>query len=479
MPKLQARRDPQYNSRYAKPYIFPKDQIQKLSSHGLIFSDRDQAKAFIRTCGYFRLSGYTFYFKRGKDFLPGTTFEQVQSLYQFDTEIGNKLVEALEKIELSLRFHVSNRLGFYHPFAHRINKFLRQSHTVWIASPECIKLPKHQEWLEDYTREEMRSQGDFVRHFTSNYGPHLPVWAATEVMTFGTLSRLFQQMPEEDCKLIAARMGIIDKTGGGDAKTFSNWINHFRYLRNCCAHHSRVWNRVFDQSLSTPQVAALPDLSEFSRLPHKLYKSIMAIRFILARIEPDSSWHIEILAQITAFTQASGIPLGDMGFPEDWKNQKIWQAPPAEKLRACRAADFVTELDIIHQAQLLQDFCKDRLPAERKNFLRYLCKKKAIFFHQIGDAKYYPLFQFSEEKTHIKPEVADVNEVLLDKYAYSRDRTPEQCAQDWWLAPDMANGFSTPPIAEIEQNPHDVLKAAHRLPSSCRIIARAYAAPGN
>ncbi|MBK5238815.1 MAG: Abi family protein [Actinomycetales bacterium] len=25
------------------------------------------------------------------------------------------------------------------------------------------------------------------------------------------------------------------------SQRFSNWLNHIRYVRNTCAHHSRLW----------------------------------------------------------------------------------------------------------------------------------------------------------------------------------------------------------------------------------------------
>lgn len=139
----------------------------------------------LRECGYFRFTGYAYYFKQDDDFPPGTTFGQIANLYKFDESVRKKFVEGLEMIEVWLRSQLSNRLGFYHPFVHRIPAYLRKDSSIWTAGSLSIKQSKHIGWIADYSREERRSQSDFVQHFRRKYGPHLPVWAATYVHTMG------------------------------------------------------------------------------------------------------------------------------------------------------------------------------------------------------------------------------------------------------------------------------------------------------
>ncbi|BDR54407.1 hypothetical protein KIMH_05180 [Bombiscardovia apis] len=65
------------------------------------------------------------------------------------------------------------------------------------------------------------------------------MWAAVEVLCFGTLSQMFELWSDSDCKAAVAR----------SFKGFTSWdkfqsvLHAFSVLRNICAHHGRLWNR--------------------------------------------------------------------------------------------------------------------------------------------------------------------------------------------------------------------------------------------
>lgn len=459
----------QYNSyrksKYKKKSFDLNSQITKLSSHGLLIDDMETAKKFLQNCSYFRFSGYAYYFKDGGEFHPGVKFSDIINLYEFDDEVRKKLIEALRIIEIWMRGQIGDRLGAHDPFAHRLPTMLRRERTVWTASSTSVRMSYHAEWLADYTREEKRSQGDFVSHFRKKYGPHLPVWAATEIMSFGNLSRLFPQLPEEDCSLIAMRAGLVSERGKGDYPSLANWINHLRYVRNCCAHYSRIWNRVFDTSLSTPKISD-PCLPDFNKLPHKLYKTIVAIHFLLCRIDPSTAWAKEIIALIKSFTELNHVNIGDMGFPEGWEESPIWSDEYRQDIEISDLVDRVTEIDCIRQSQLVKLFSPERNERGRKDFLKYLRGKGAIFSYLIGEVRYYPKFQFEETFNFVNESVADVNEVLYKYAKESKDLNSDKFMHDWWLGVNGKNGFSDAPIREIDKNPKGVKDAAERYVSS-------------
>ncbi|WP_277100605.1 Abi family protein [Corynebacterium riegelii] len=447
-------------SSYAKPYFFVDEQLAKLYGHGLDIEDYELAKATLRKIGYFRFAGYAYFFKTNGAFREGTTFAQVVDLYRFDELMRNKLIEGLEMIEVWLRSQLSNRLGFYHPFAHRFPVHLRKNVSIWTASQKVIKQSKHIEWIADYSREERRSQGDCVQHFRSKYGPHLPVWAATEIMTLGTICRLFDLLHEEDRALIAARAGIVNPDGKGDQATFSSWLNHFRYLRNVCAHYGRVWNKVFDTTLAAPK-GAIDGLSDFKTLPHKLYKTIAAIRFIFTRVYPDSQWSDEMLELIEAYTHQSNIPMHAMGFPVDWRERPIWNGAVPPDLEACLLIDCVNQVECVTQARLLETVFPDRNEKGKKDFLRYLRDRKGIFLHEVGGTKYYPVFQFNEDLTGIDSNVGNVNEILITKFVGSTHGI--QLVQDWWANGQSIPGLGVAPMKKVKESPELVFEAAQKL----------------
>ena len=238
--------------------------------------------------------------------LPGTTIRRVSDIYQFDQELRAVLFDALETVEIAIRFQVGHTLGRRNPFAHRDPGSLSPAFAAVPQVPaepspphgetvdaELVHLSRHQEWLDHFDEQERRSQEAFAAHFRDKYGPHLPVWVATEVMSFGTLGQLYDGAAEDDRARIAANLDLIGKDGKGDAALLSNWLNHIRYIRNLCAHHSRLWNRTFDVELASP--ALIPDLAHSTgKSQRRLYGTISTLTFLLARTMPSSTWRLHV-----------------------------------------------------------------------------------------------------------------------------------------------------------------------------------------
>ncbi len=61
---------------------------------------------------------------------------------------------------------------------------------------------------------------------------------ALEVISFGTLSRLYELLNKDDNKKTIAKQFGLNKID-----ILENWMHALSNLRNCCAHHSRIWNR--------------------------------------------------------------------------------------------------------------------------------------------------------------------------------------------------------------------------------------------
>ena len=93
----------------------------------MIVPDREQAKHYLRHLNYYRLSGYWLPFEANHNphtFTPGTNFNQVIDLYVFDRELRLLIMDAVERVEVSVRtpwaYHLSQKYG---PHAH-LNSYL-------------------------------------------------------------------------------------------------------------------------------------------------------------------------------------------------------------------------------------------------------------------------------------------------------------------------------------------------------------------
>ena len=61
-----------------------------------------------------------------------------------------------------------------------------------------------------------------------------------EGVSFATLNRLLQSLKLDNCKEY-----ITEQFGLKKVAILENWLHAISNLRNCCAHHSRTWNRRF------------------------------------------------------------------------------------------------------------------------------------------------------------------------------------------------------------------------------------------
>jgi abortive infection bacteriophage resistance protein len=104
--------------KFTKPALSFEAQAQLLASRGLLITDLVSATAFLMHVNYYRLAGYVLPFEidhASHQIRPGTRFEQVAELYLFDRELRLLVLDAIEKIEVSVRtqwaYHFAHAVG--------------------------------------------------------------------------------------------------------------------------------------------------------------------------------------------------------------------------------------------------------------------------------------------------------------------------------------------------------------------------------
>jgi abortive infection bacteriophage resistance protein len=294
---------------FTKPWLSCPDQVALLQSRGLTVRDPAAAAEFLSHVNYYRFSGYCLAFETTRhSFLPGVTFEQVRESYDFDRVLRDLVTEALELIEVSLRAAIA------HHFGQRHGAFGHTRPTAFFGAFG------HGDWLTKLREEAGRSREPFVTHFSTNYTefPDLAVWMATEVMSFGALSLMFKGMLRDDQRAIAVRYRL-------QPIHLRSWMHHFVYVRNLCAHHSRLWDRVW---AIKPE---LPAGKAWSRplLPsnERLFATLLMLYELLKRcpaVSPsDQEWRTRLHAHLVNAPQAPR-SLERMGLTADWNAHPAW-----------------------------------------------------------------------------------------------------------------------------------------------------------
>lgn len=143
-----------------------------------------------------------------------------------------------------------------------------------------------------------------------------------EVLSFGTLSRMFSYLDSksESNKRISKAFGLPNSF------ILKNWMHSISVLRNCCAHHSRIWNRRFSVGVKLPYNTSYPFIDrETIKTMHnnKLFSSLCCVKYILDIISPDSDLKKNLIEIINNGGRL--LKVKDMGFPENWKSLYVWK----------------------------------------------------------------------------------------------------------------------------------------------------------
>jgi abortive infection bacteriophage resistance protein len=307
---------------FQKPWLAHADQVRLLRDRGLVVTDPAGAERFLSHLNYYRFSGYGLAFEvRRHEFVAGTTFEQIVGAYQFDLVLRDLLTEALEVVEVELRSAVAYHFGRkYGAFGHTdaVNFFPgSKSGTGPRPGPTGFD---HAGWLTRVREETERSSELFIKHFrqTCVEYPDLPVWVVTEVMSFGGLSRMYSGLRKDDQKQVSVRYGF-------QAHVMQKAIHHWVYVRNLCAHHSRLWDRIWDIK---PELPAGRDW-ESPLLPgnNRLFCTLLLLWRTLRRIPAIAGfageWRQRVnhhLAHAPETPNAKGL----MGLTTAWDEHPVW-----------------------------------------------------------------------------------------------------------------------------------------------------------
>ena len=104
---------------YNKTPLDIKSQILLLRDRGLIIENTALAEHSLNHIGYYRLSGYgqLFYIDSTipeHAFRLGTSFEKILDYYRFDRELRVLMLDAIEKIEVSVKSLLANLSSLKH-----------------------------------------------------------------------------------------------------------------------------------------------------------------------------------------------------------------------------------------------------------------------------------------------------------------------------------------------------------------------------
>jgi abortive infection bacteriophage resistance protein len=293
---------------YQKKILTIQQQVQAFIDAGMAVSDIAGAKNAMETIGYYRLRGYCFhkYDNATKKYVPGTDFMEVLRLYEFDTELSHLLFSMTSLIEVALRVRLKEALLMYND-------------PLILNDPSAF-VNKKNFWqnLSTVSLEIARSSDVFIKHNYDNHDGEVPVWAAVEVMSFGTLSKIIKNLKAGNGNaypVLADYYSYVtaNKRMAKPSKdTFTSWVQAVSILRNMCAHNSRIYNRAIS---TTPEILAVDRIIPKQRF-NGLYQVMLAMKYLRPS---DDAWNTFVADFNKLLAQYQGVvELQRMNFPTDW-----------------------------------------------------------------------------------------------------------------------------------------------------------------
>jgi abortive infection bacteriophage resistance protein len=291
---------------FAKVATTYEEQVALLQQRGMIIDDAAQARFYLQHINYYRLGAYWLAFEAdhaAHRFRPDARFAEVLNLYAFDRELRLLVLDAVERLEVSMRSQWAYQIAHRHG-AHG-----------YLDAALALRMDHWRKNLSGLTEEVRRSDETFVRHFRDQYAESLPpVWAVCEVMSLGQLSRWFASL-----KPMPTRRAIAD-VYALDQRILQSWLHHLTHVRNFCAHHSRLWNREFTITPVLPHRKPASLDGQFVRGTRRLYNSLVILLYVMDLIAPRHHWR----ARVRALLSKHNIDVAQMGFPPDWSRLAIW-----------------------------------------------------------------------------------------------------------------------------------------------------------
>ncbi|OIH93539.1 Abi family protein [Curtobacterium sp. MCBA15_001] len=296
-----------------KPFQTYDQQLRRLVRRGLRVDDHAQALEWLTRVNYYRLSGYWYPFRavengRRRDvFVSGAAFADVIALYEFDERLRAAVLTVTAPIELSVRAFLGHALGRVDSCAHLRPELLGALARSGADYPN---------WRARFDREVAASREDFVVHHRSSYSGVLPVWAAVEVLDWGSLVRLLMMSPPAVQSEVAARFGLRPPQ-------LVSWMRSLNIVRNACAHHGRLFNRVYAKRPKLPVPGLVPSLDAIAPVMNRTYGQLSLLQHLRRAVLHGPA--PELTSVLGSWPTSDHVPFAVTGAPADWRSSELWR----------------------------------------------------------------------------------------------------------------------------------------------------------
>lgn len=242
----------------SKPFKTLNQQLTLLRSRGLEVPS--SAKRSLEQFGYYSIiNGYKWLFlqrnSKGKvikpeKFVTDATFEEIQSLYDFDKQLRSILYDALLEYEANIASEISYRFSEEYPEEHSylaMDNFSRNTHSVASVVGTISSLSNVIK-----RKSAPKQSPNAIKHYVNNHG-HVPLWVLVNFLTFGDLNFFYQNSKPNIQRNIAIDFTkkfnrsyhSKNRIDVESIKAINHIVNHFR---NAVAHGEITYSKTIKSS---------------------------------------------------------------------------------------------------------------------------------------------------------------------------------------------------------------------------------------
>lgn len=294
-----------------------KEQIDILKDRGVIIEDEFATEEILLRENYFFIMGYRHLFtKSAKEnkFIPGTTFNEIYSLFTFDRSFRNIIFKNVLVIENQLKSVISYQLS--RKYGYREKDYLNVKN--FTQDKDKTRRVKD---LIDKMKRQIRinaSHHNATVHYINNYG-YIPLWVLVKVLSFGIVCELYTILKKEDQIEIAEIFGTTPAVLEDILIILSNY-------RNLCAHEDIVFEHRTERVIPDTKYHEMMNIpkmdGEYIYGKNDLFAVIIIFKILLNKKDfrlmmKEIEYEIELLDGRVDTISINKI-LDRMGFPKDY-----------------------------------------------------------------------------------------------------------------------------------------------------------------
>lgn len=295
------------------------EQIDILQNKGLIITDIDKSKRILLKENYFFVSGYRHLFmndSKDRNFIDGTTFEELYAMFSFDRNIRNIFFKNLLIVENNIKslisYQMSRKYGFKEKDYLNVKNFTEDS----------LRVRQVRDVLEKVKRQ-IRVNGrkhSATIHYITNYG-YIPLWILVKVLSFGLIGEFYNIFKDND-KIELANFYNLD------VKNFSIYLNILSNYRNLCAHEDILYDyrtqKEIPDNIYHRELGIIKESGTYIYGKNDLYSVIIILKYLLSEHQfvdliNEIGYEIDIISGKISVIEISKI-LSKMGFPDNWRD---------------------------------------------------------------------------------------------------------------------------------------------------------------